>query len=291
MRIITGSTGTTHVTSNDDGEFNQGIFGNGLIVLENGNQLSASIVDNNTIRMADGDLILQGRHALIAPNTTEDIVIETGTVGVNRNDLIVARYVLESATGYESITAEVLKGKETTGTAIDPEVTTGDIRTGDMLVEAALYRVKIEGINIVALEPLFEVTESIKALLDALNINLTNKSNTIDELYRNMLIEEEEIHSVVVITRQGKKRLLSIRSAFPKDVNVLCTLDAKDKPSREMHEQILMVDVAHDQYYTGITIINPNTGIVGVHWFNNGSGANNIAGNQAVFGTVEWYVP
>ncbi len=165
MRIITGSTGTTHVTSNDDGGFNQGIFGKGLIVLENGNQLSASIVDNNTIRMADGDLILQGRHALIAPNTTEDIIIETGAVGINRNDLIVARYVLDSATGYESITAEVLKGEETSGTAIDPEITTGDIRTGDMLVEAALYRVKIEGINIVALEPLFTVTEDIIGLV------------------------------------------------------------------------------------------------------------------------------
>lgn len=165
MRIITGSTGTTHVTSNDDGEFNQAIFGNGLIVFENGNQLSASIVDNNIIRVADGDLILQGRHALIDPNTTEDIVIETGTVGINRNDLIVARYVLDSATGYETITLEVLKGAETSGEAVDPEYTTGDIRTGDMLVEVPLYRVKIEGINIVTLEPLFEVTKDIMELI------------------------------------------------------------------------------------------------------------------------------
>lgn len=187
MRIITGSTGTTHVTSNDDGEFNQGIFGKDLIVLENGNQFSASIVDNNTIRMADGDLILQGRHALIAPNTTEDIIIETGTVGVNRNDLIVARYVLDSATGYESITTEVLKGEETSGTAVDPEITTGDIRTGDMLVEAALYRVKFEGINIVSLEPLYTVTKDIIGLIadlqkanSDLNTNLGKVNNTLD---------------------------------------------------------------------------------------------------------------
>lgn len=177
MRIITGSTGTTHVTSNDDGEFNQGIFGNGLIVFDNGNKLSASIIDNNTIRVEDGDLVFQGRHALIAPNTTEDITIETGMVGANRNDLIVARYVLDSATGYETITLEVLKGTETSGTAVDPEYATGDIRTGDLLVEVPLYRVKIEGINIVKLEALFEVTKDIISLIADLQ-NENSKLNS-----------------------------------------------------------------------------------------------------------------
>lgn len=176
MRIITGSTGTTHVTSNNDGEFNQAIFGNDLVVFKNGESLNAIVVDNNTIRVSDGDLVLQGRHALIEPNTTEDIIIETGAVGVNRNDLIVARYVLDTATGYENITLEVLKGAETSGAAVDPEITTGDIRTGSQLVEAALYRVKIEGINIVALEKLFTVTDN---LIDMI-INLKEENSKLN---------------------------------------------------------------------------------------------------------------
>jgi hypothetical protein len=98
---------------------------------------------------------------LIPPNTTEDISIETGTVGINRNDLIVVRYVLDASTGYESITLEVVKGKETSGTAADPEITAGDIRTGSLMAEEGLYRVRIEGISIVAIEPHFVIKENI----------------------------------------------------------------------------------------------------------------------------------
>lgn len=156
MKIITGATGTTHVTSNNDGELNQAIFGDGLVVLANGYKLEASIVTNNLITVKDGDLVFQGRHALIEPGTEEEITISTGAIDTNRNDLIIARYAIDIETGYESLTLEVLEGQETSGTAADPTVTEGDIRTGATLAEAALYRVRIEGINIVALEPMFE---------------------------------------------------------------------------------------------------------------------------------------
>ena len=161
MRIITGATGTTHVTSNDDGEFNQGIFGAGLIVFANGGQLEASIVDNNTIRIKDGDLLIQGRHALIEPNTTEDVSIDTGAVGMNRNDLIVARYALDTNTGYESIVLEVIKGAESAGEATDPSYTTGDIRTGSVLVEVPLYRVRINGITVSGIDKLFSASKDL----------------------------------------------------------------------------------------------------------------------------------
>jgi hypothetical protein len=114
MKIITGATGETHVTSNNDGEFNSAIFGTGLIVLNLGNQLAYTVVDNNTITIADGDLVFQGRHALIEPNTTDTLTITTGTVDINRNDLIVAHYEIDTDTGYESLTLEVLTGTEST---------------------------------------------------------------------------------------------------------------------------------------------------------------------------------
>lgn len=156
MKIITGSTGETHVTSNNDGELYQGIFGDGLVVLPNGNKLAATLVDNNTITIADGDLVLQGRHALIEPGTTETINISTGNVDMNRNDLIVARYSMDSDTGYESLGLVVIEGTPTSGSAADPAYTSGDIRTGASLVEVPLYRVKIQGVSITAIEPLFK---------------------------------------------------------------------------------------------------------------------------------------
>ena len=161
MKIITGSTGKKHITSNNDGEFNQGIFGSGLIVLGNGEQLDATIVDNNTIRIKDGDIVMQGRHALIEPGNVEDITISTGSVGNNRIDLIVARYQMDVVTGYESITLEVLEGEESSGEAIAPQYTTGVIRTGSLIAEHPLYQVNIEGINITNITKLFNVTEDL----------------------------------------------------------------------------------------------------------------------------------
>ena len=129
--------------------------------LFNGEQLDATIVDNNTIRIKDGDIVMQGRHALIEPGNVEDITISTGSVGNNRIDLIVARYQMDVVTGYESITLEVLEGEESSGEAIAPQYTTGVIRTGSLIAEHPLYQVNIEGINIVNITKLFNVTEDL----------------------------------------------------------------------------------------------------------------------------------
>lgn len=161
MKIITGSTGTAHVTSNNDGEFNQGIFGAGLVVLNNGYKLEAQIKDANTITIKDGDLVMQGRHALIEPGTTEDVTILTGAVGKKRIDLIVARYVLDESTGYENISLEVITGEETEGTPVVPAYTEGNIRTGSLIAEMPLYRVNLNGINIESVEPYFGAARSL----------------------------------------------------------------------------------------------------------------------------------
>lgn len=163
MKIVTGSTGTAHVTSNNAGEFHQAIFGAGNMVFTLGNALEATLVDNNNITIADGDLLIQGRHALIEPGLTENVGIETGSLGVNRHDLISARYQLDTDTGYESISLVVIKGEESSGSATDPSYITGDIRTGSTIVDFPLYRVEIEGINIVNIEALFEAVPPLES--------------------------------------------------------------------------------------------------------------------------------
>lgn len=58
----------------------------------------------------------------------------------------------------------VIKGTPNAGEALDPEVTIGDIRTGATLHEMKLYRVKIEGLNITAVEPLFNILKNMAVL-------------------------------------------------------------------------------------------------------------------------------
>lgn len=154
MKIITGTTGQPHVTSNNDGEFNQGIFGD-FAVLQLGNCLKASVVDYNRIAIGDGDIVFQGRHALIEPDTTEVVYLGTGEVGFKRIDLIVVRYTMDASTGHENMELAVIEGNPSTGTPAVPEYTKGDIRRGALIAEEALYQVEINSVAIGEITPLF----------------------------------------------------------------------------------------------------------------------------------------
>src|SRR5690625_4834396 len=103
MEIITGYTGIEHVTSADDASLYRSIFGDDDYVLSVGSKFEATIIDNNTIKVADGDLLIQGHQARIRVNDYEEVSINNGIVGEKRNDLIVARYEKDTNTGIESI--------------------------------------------------------------------------------------------------------------------------------------------------------------------------------------------
>lgn len=83
---------------------------------------------------------------------------------MNRNDIIVRRYRKDESSEIESTEYAVIKGTPNAGEALDPEVTIGDIRTGATLHEMKLYRVKIEGLNITAVEPLFNILKNMAVL-------------------------------------------------------------------------------------------------------------------------------
>ena len=92
------------------------------------------------------------------------MTIANGTQGMNRNDIIVRRYKKDESSEIESTEYAVIKGTPNAGAAVDPEVTTGDIRSGATLHEMALYRVKITGLNITAVEPMFNILKNMASL-------------------------------------------------------------------------------------------------------------------------------
>lgn len=155
MQIITGKTGTNHVTAEDDRALHAGVFGTGNYVLDVGSKFAATIETSNSIVLSDGELVKDGTHARIRFGETESVVIENGTTGYNRIDLIVARY--QKVSGIESFTTTVIKGETTAGTPSQPEYTDGNILEGAELADFPMYAVKLEGVNIASVTPLFEV--------------------------------------------------------------------------------------------------------------------------------------
>ncbi|NLJ91159.1 MAG: hypothetical protein GX323_09705, partial [Clostridiales bacterium] len=162
MEIITGYTGENHVTSADDASLYRGILGADDYVLEVGNKFAATIVDNNTVRIMDGDLVIQGHQARIRANDYNEVTIDNGTPGQKRNDLIVARYQKNTITGIESISLEVVKGTPGT-TATDPEIIQEDLKVGGTQRDFPLYRVSIDGINLQSVTSLFNVIPNLAA--------------------------------------------------------------------------------------------------------------------------------
>ena len=157
LHLVTGTKGEKHVTSADHASFHAAIFGEGQYVLNRGSKFATTIVTNNQIRVADGDILMQGRHVRLNEGTYVDLTIENGTQGYLRNDLIVARYTKDSATGVEDCNLVVIKGTAVGSEPSDPAYTIGDIINDHVLVaDMPLYRVPLDGLNVQALVPLFK---------------------------------------------------------------------------------------------------------------------------------------
>ena len=166
VHLITGYKGSEHIKAADTRSFNSAMFGNGQFVMEIGEELDASIINNNTVRVFDGDILMQGGHIRIETNTYEDLAIETGTAGKNRIDLIVMTYEKNSMDGTEKAYLEVLKGAETKGTPSAPEYVSGTLAEGALKNQMPLYRVKIQGVVLSSIEGLFKTIPTYKTLAE-----------------------------------------------------------------------------------------------------------------------------
>jgi hypothetical protein len=156
LHLVTGHAGTAHVTAADHGSLHAAIFGEGSYVLNRGSKLATTITSNNSIRVADGDIIMQGRHIRLNEGSYVDLAVENGTQGMFRNDLIVVRYTKDSVSGVEDCNLVVIKGTAKSGSASDPEYTSGDIINDHVLLaEMPLYRIPLDGLNVQTLVPLY----------------------------------------------------------------------------------------------------------------------------------------
>lgn len=164
VHLVTGYAGYAHIKSADDGAFNASFFGAGQYVMEFGNQFEGSIIDNSTVRILDGDGLMYGRHFRIEPNTYEDLNIATGTAGTSRIDLICMTYEKKPNDETEKVVLQVIKGTETAGTPSVPEYTDGNILEGASLNQMPLYKVKIEGVVLSDIEPVFKTIPSYEGL-------------------------------------------------------------------------------------------------------------------------------
>ena len=161
--IVDAFQGKPHVTADGVGGFKAGIVGEEDYILPAGEQMKATVISNNKIRIAEGEAVMQGRHWRIKPNTYEDVTIENGAQNMNRKDAIIARYTKNADTGIEKVELAVLKGTPTSGTAIAPAQ-----EKGTMKHEMLLYIVSLKGLNIESVTKEFNMIMSMSKITECL---------------------------------------------------------------------------------------------------------------------------
>lgn len=177
LKPITVNTPTAdeaHIYAEDDASIYLSMFG-GDGVSTNGQSCKATVLSNNKVRIADGIICVGGHFARIPYGDYIDCEIENGQSGKKRNDIIVARFETTGTGGIDTYTCEVKKG--TAGsTATDPEIVQEDLYKAGKVRELPLYRVKIEGLSITAVEQLFtlrKTNEELEKELESLNSKIS----------------------------------------------------------------------------------------------------------------------
>ncbi|HJA20703.1 MAG TPA: hypothetical protein H9959_12555 [Candidatus Mediterraneibacter ornithocaccae] len=164
MELVTGRAGSPHITAQQDRQKHQGIWGDGAYILATGNQLEPEVQSSNKILIKDGALMFQGALFTVKVGTTDEITINNGNQGMQRKDLVVARYKYDSSRNIESAEWVVIQGTPAASNPVTPSGTSGDIQAGDSTVDCPVFIITLDGINVTGVDVVPEVIPDIPTL-------------------------------------------------------------------------------------------------------------------------------
>ena len=222
--------GDEHITPEQIMDVNIGTYGPGDYVLPTGQKLKAQLLSNNSIRIFDGVMVYCGVRDVIAVNNYHDVTIENGQQGMNRNDIIVRHFKKNEETQFGGAEFQVIKGTATSGDATDPEITDTDLRAGALTHDMKIYRARLEGLNVVAVEPLFEMLPSIPELngkMTEIGVEQSYSENGWTVSYRNIganriyYVASKTVSSIEAGANMLEIATLPFKVAFSKYLNLV----------------------------------------------------------------------
>ncbi len=145
--IITGYTGTRHITPAMDASVYRAAFGADEYVMSEGNKLAGSMPTINDFTILDGLVSMQGHMIQVLQET---LSIDTCANGYERIDLICLRFTHDNVSLIDACELVVIKGSEvqTGNTPVVPTHNTGIIDEGASIVDMPLYRIDLAGSSV-----------------------------------------------------------------------------------------------------------------------------------------------
>lgn len=161
MKIVTGKTGTPHVTSQQFRGIMDGIIGQDSYIITHGENLEPELVTNNKLKIKSGMMCHHGNLSTVEIGTYDEVTIQNGTQGMKRIDLIVNRYSKVEGTGIEENNWVVIQGTPGAEDPVAPAYTEGNLQEGDLVDDCPVFEAHLDGINVTEIKKLLIVSPSI----------------------------------------------------------------------------------------------------------------------------------
>ena len=162
MAVLLNGDGYQGITAQEDADLYAGLAGSGRLMLNVGRKMECEIIDNNTVRIYDGELISKGRRIHIDAGTWDDFMIPTGSQGEIK--YFTLGYRLYNDGGQQKCEA-VLKTDSNL-----PVYTEYDLRDGSAETYVSLYCIKQEGLNLTSITALYTNISSLEVAWKQLGI-------------------------------------------------------------------------------------------------------------------------
>ena len=165
MQIVTGKTGTPHVTSQQFRQFVEGTVGQESYILNSAENLEPELVTNNKLKIRSGMMCHHGNLSVVEIGTYDEVTIPNGTQGMKRVILIANRYTRNEETGIEECEWYKFIGVSDPDEFKMPNsVTEGNLQNGDLVDDCPVFEIHQDGLNVTEIKKLLPITPDIPTI-------------------------------------------------------------------------------------------------------------------------------
>lgn len=192
MKIVSGRTGSPHVTSQQFRQMLEGIIGQGSYIITSGENLKPELSSNNLLKIRSGMMAHHGCISCVDIGTYDEVTLTNGSQGMKRIDLIVNRYTRNAETEVENCSWKVIMGTPAASNPTVPSYTKGNLQNGDTVDDCPIFEVHYDGINVAEVKSLLSVTDG----LSGLSSNLVNVKNELTNISNKLTALSDSINNL-----------------------------------------------------------------------------------------------
>lgn len=164
MKIVSGRTGSPHVTSQQFRQMLEGILGQDSYILTSGENLKPELSSNNLLKIRSGMMCHHGCISCVEIGTYDEVTLTNGSHGMQRIDLVVNRYTRNTETEVEKCEWKVITGTAKASSPAVPTYTKGNLQERDLVDECPVFEIHYNGINVTEVKSLLSVAGSLAEL-------------------------------------------------------------------------------------------------------------------------------